>query len=407
MNKVNVIGLGYIGLPTAALLANRGFEVRGVDLNQDVLATVNLGKIHIVEPGLESYVKSAVDNGKLVACSEPGPADVSLICVPTPFCGDGEIPMPDMQYLEAATDSLAPFLKAGDILIIESTSPVGTTEMIEKRLAALDVDITGLSIAYCPERILPGNVIHELVHNDRVIGGLTPTATAEAKTFYGTFVKGEILGTDARTAELCKLTENSFRDVNIAFANELSLICSSLGIDVWELVKLSNHHPRVDILQPGPGVGGHCIAVDPWFIVSSDPANARLIRTSRQINDYKSNWVIDQIKIAAGEAANKIDRSPVIACLGLAFKPDIDDLRESPAEKIARSLKTQGFTVLFVEPNISEHGELTLTKIDEALEQADVIAVLVQHSAFRQPQLVQELRDRGALDFCGLLATVN
>lgn len=388
---VSIIGLGYIGLPTAAILASRKLKVIGVDINQQTVDTINKGKIHIVEPELDIIVQAAVNQGFLRATTKPESADAFLIAVPTPFKDAHE---PDLAYVEAAAKSIAPVLKKGDLVILESTSPVGTTEQMAIWLAEARKDLffphqngeqADVNIAYCPERVLPGKVIHELVSNDRVIGGMTPRCSQRATTLYKTFVQAECIPTNARTAEMCKLTENSFRDVNIAFANELSIICDKLGISVWDLVKLANHHPRVNILQPGPGVGGHCIAVDPWFIVSKTPSEARLIRTAREVNDGKPNYVVDQV-IAA--AASVVD--PVIACLGLTFKPDIDDLRESPAMEVVHKLAArQVGKILAVEPHIksmptdlANFSEIELISAETAIRFANIIVMLVNHKEF-------------------------
>ena len=405
MNNITicVIGLGYIGLPTAALLAGSGYEVVGVDLNRYVVETINKGQVHIVEPDLDTFVRSAVAAGKLKAFTEPQAADIFIICVPTPFHAVEGIPQPNIDYILAATKGIACLVKAGNLVILESTSPVGTTEKISEVLDGAGVDITKISIAYCPERVLPGKIMTELVDNDRVVGGLTPDATKLVADFYRTFVRGDVLETESRTAEMCKLTENSFRDVNIAFANELSMICAKEGINVWNLIHLANRHPRVNILQPGAGVGGHCIAVDPWFIVARDPENARLIRSAREVNNLKTTWAIDQIKIAAAEASARLGRKPKVACLGLAFKPDIDDLRESPAVHIAESLVSQDFDVIAVEPNIEKHDRFTLSSLEDALQRADVIAVLVKHRQFASDSGRRQLQTANALDFCGVL----
>lgn len=400
---VCVVGLGYIGLPTAALLASNGYNVVGVDLNAHAVETINQGRIHIVEPDLDAFVRSAVAAQRLKAFNSPQAGDIYMICVPTPFHEGGEIPRPNIDYVLAATRSITPFVKAGDLVILESTSPVGTTEAMAHILTQAGVDISSIHIAYCPERVLPGKIMTELVENDRVVGGLTPAATSAVSAFYRTFVHGEVLETDAKTAEMCKLTENSFRDVNIAFANELSIICEKEGIDVWSLIRLANRHPRVNILQPGAGVGGHCIAVDPWFIVSRNPEAARLIRSGREVNNSKTEWVIDRIKVAAADASAHLGRKPRVACLGLAFKPDIDDLRESPAMHIAEALALKGYDVLAVEPNIESHEHLHLTSLGEALSSADVFAVLVKHRQFLEPSNKRALLDMQALDFCGAL----
>lgn len=410
--SVAMIGLGYIGLPTAAVLASRGVPVIGVDINQHAVDTINQGRIHIVEPDLEALVHEVVRTGKLRATTKPEAADAFLIAVPTPFKGDHE---PDLSYVEAAARSIAPALKKGDLVILESTSPVGTTEQMAQWLAESRSDLTfphqtgenaDISVAYCPERVLPGKVIHELVENDRVVGGMTPRCAARASVLYKIFVKGECIITNARTAEMCKLTENSFRDVNIAYANELSLICDELNINVWELIRLANHHPRVNILQPGPGVGGHCIAVDPWFIVDKSPKTAKLIRTAREVNDHKPHYVIDKVKAAAAKFTN-----PKIACLGLAFKADIDDLRESPSVDIVLHLKEMRLGELFVaEPHISELPQklagdnLNFSDASEAVAKADIVLLLVNHQAFKEIGM-DALRGKVVIDTRGLWET--
>ncbi len=375
--KVSVIGLGYIGLPTAAILATHGVEVIGVDVNEKAILTINQGKIHIVEPDLDAMVHSAVMNQKLKATLKPEEAEAFIIAVPTPF-KDGY--KPDLAYIEAAAKSIAPVLKRGDLVILESTSPVGTTEKLAKWLPRLDLDI-----AYCPERVLPGHILREIVGNDRIIGGLTPKSAERAKKLYQIFVKGECLTTDARTAEMTKLTENSFRDVNIAFANELSLICEDLNINVWELIRLANRHPRVNILQPGPGVGGHCIAVDPWFIVDSAPEKSHLIKAARTVNDSKPHHVLAKVK----KNMAKFER-PLVACLGLSFKADIDDVRESPALEIVQNLAQNGVDLLVVEPHLQtlpaslQYPNVKMVHLDEAIEKADLLVLLVNHRKFTQ-----------------------
>lgn len=401
--KVCVVGLGYIGLPTAALLASNDFNVVGVDLNSHAVETINQGRIHIVEPDLDAFVRSAVAAGRLKAYVEPQVADIYIICVPTPFHEGEGIPQPNIDYVLSATRSIAEFIKPGDSVILESTSPVGTTQQMADELAKSGVDVAKIHVAYCPERVLPGKIMTELVENDRVVGGLTSEATQVVSGFYRTFVRGAVLETDAKTAEMCKLTENSFRDVNIAFANELSMLCAKSGIDVWKLIALANRHPRVNILQPGPGVGGHCIAVDPWFIVAGDPENARIIRTAREVNNLKTEWVIDQIKIAVADASASTGRMPKIACLGLAFKPDIDDLRESPAVYIAEALISKGYDVVAVEPNIDSHDGFVLVSLEEALKKADVFAVLVKHREFLNEAVRTALYQRKVVDFCGVV----
>lgn len=396
---ISVIGLGYIGLPTAAVFASRKKRVIGVDVNQKAVDTINRGEIHIVEPELDMVVHAAVTEGYLRATTTPEPADAFLIAVPTPFKGDHE---PDLSYIESASKAIAPVLKKGDLVILESTSPVGATEQMAAWLAEARPDLSfpqnhgedsDIRIAHCPERVLPGQVLRELVQNDRVIGGMTAKCSAAAVNLYKIFVQGECVITNARTAEMCKLTENSFRDVNIAFANELSIICDKLDINVWELIRLANRHPRVNILQPGPGVGGHCIAVDPWFIVSKTPEEARLIRTAREVNDSKTEWVLNKVKQAVAEYlmenTDKTARDVTIACFGLAFKPDIDDLRESPALAITQKIAaTHPGPVLAVEPNIEEMpskpaGKLNLASAEAAQAEADVIVLLVDHREFK------------------------
>ncbi|WP_323591279.1 UDP-N-acetyl-D-mannosamine dehydrogenase [Aliarcobacter butzleri] len=392
--KICVIGLGYIGLPTAALLANRGYDVHGVDIVESTVDTINAGKIHIVEPELDTFVKSAVNSGKLKASLKADFADVFIIAVPTPF-HNGYVP--NIDYVISATKSIAPYVKKGNIVILESTSPVGTTELVEKTLKEEKIDTSKIYIAHCPERVLPGKIMQELVENDRIVGGLTLEATAKTVEFYNTFVSGEVLNTDARTAEMAKLTENSFRDTNIAFANELSMLCDKFNINVWELISLANRHPRVNILQPGAGVGGHCIAVDPWFIVHAGGETAKIIRTAREVNTYKTEWVIEKIKNAALKFEVQNGRKAKVACMGLAFKPDIDDLRESPALYIARRLKSDGLDILAVEPNIENYKEFEIIDCKDAIEQADIITFLVAHKEFKNLDIKTDL------DFCGVL----
>lgn len=378
--RVVIIGMGYIGLPTAALIAGKGMHVTGVDIRRDVVGTINQGEIHIVEPDLDGLVHHVVKKQLLKADTKPGEADVYIIAVPTPFKEDYK---PDLSYLESAIKTIIPVLQKEALVIIESTSPVGTTEKIQRMLYDIRPELKGnIYMAYCPERVLPGNILHELEHNDRVIGGIDEVSTEKAMAFYRHFVKGNLHATNARTAEMCKLAENSYRDVNIAFANELSMICDKAGIDVWELTRLANKHPRVTILQPGAGVGGHCIAVDPWFIVSEFPQETRLIRAAREINIYKTEWVIEKIKNAAMEFELKNKRKPAIACMGLAFKPNIDDLRESPALYIVKALIKEGFDILPVEPNIMFHEELKIYELQEAIKQADMLVFLVAHNEF-------------------------
>jgi len=402
--KVCVIGLGYIGLPTAALIANKGFSVSGVDVNDKIVSNINEGKIHIIENDLAAFVKLAVSSGQLKAFNKVQLSDIYIICVPTPFHKNNDLPKPNIDFVLSATKSIAPFIKSGDLIILESTSPVGTTEKIQQTLINCGKNLEGVHIAYCPERVLPGKIMVELVENDRIVGGLTSISTKKVVDFYRLFVNGNILETDAKTAEMCKLAENSFRDVNIAYANELSMICAKQDINVWNLIKLANKHPRVNILQPGTGVGGHCIAVDPWFIVSQDTENSKLIRTAREVNDYKTTWVIDKIKSNIDKCIAKKGIKPKIACLGLAFKPNIDDLRESKALEVAETLLAEGYEVCVVEPNIQSHKNLLILNLLDAIEQADVVCVLVKHREFLQPEVKNKLMKCKALDFCGVLS---
>lgn len=397
--KVVTIGLGYIGLPTSALIAGNEIPVHGVDISQHVVDTINAGKIHIVEPDLDKEVAMAVKNGYLKASTSPVVADTYLVVVPTPFKGNHE---PDISYVQAATEGIIPLLKEGDLYIIESTSPVGTTEKMQDLIFAKRPELKGkIFLAYCPERVLPGNVMYELVHNDRVIGGVNEESTDKAIAFYGQFVKGELHRTNARTAEMCKLTENASRDSQIAFANELSLICDKAGINVWELIRLANKHPRVNILQPGCGVGGHCIAVDPYFITAEFPMESRMIAQARETNNYKPFWCAEKIKNARLEFELKNGREPSIALMGLAFKPNIDDLRESPAIHIVeRVLQDSGDADMYiVEPNVHQHKVFKLTDYNEAVEKADIVALLVSHNEFSD---LKYRENQVVLDFCGV-----
>ena len=405
-NTISVIGLGYIGLPTAAMFASRKIKVIGVDVNQHAVDTINRGEIHIVEPDLDMLVHAAVTEGYLKATTTPEPADAFLIAVPTPFKNnDSEIPEPDLSYIKKASEAIAPVLKKGDLVILESTSPVGATEQMAVWLAAARPDLTfpgpessytdtniDVNVAHCPERVLPGHVVRELVENDRVIGGITAKCSARSVELYKTFVQGECVITNARTAEMAKLTENSCRDVQIAFANELSIICDKLDIDVWELISLANRHPRINILQPGPGVGGHCIAVDPWFIVSKTPEQAQMIHTARKVNDAKPQWVINKVKLAIADflQANptKTVKDVTVACYGLAFKPDIDDLRESPALNITKKIAAlHSGPVIAIEPNIKELPvnitTFELSTFNNAKDNADIHLLLVDHKEFK------------------------
>lgn len=397
--KACFIGLGYIGLPTAIIAANSGIDIVGVDINSEVVEKTQRGKLHILEPGLQPMLKRVVDSGKLVARTTPVPSDAFFIVVPTPF---KENHLPDISFVEAATRSVIPFLQEGNLFVIESTSPVGTTEAMARVIYGERPELKGkIHIAYCPERVLPGNVIYELIHNDRVIGGLTDDAANKAASFYAHFVLGTLHKTNARTAELCKLVENSSRDVQIAFANELSLICDKAGINVWELIALANKHPRVNILQPGCGVGGHCIAVDPYFITAAFPQESKLIATARQVNNYKAEWCTEKVKNAMLKFELLNGRKPKVALMGLAFKPDIDDLRESPSKRIATQVmqSCNNADIMVVEPNIDQHKVFKLTDYREAYDKADIVAFLTAHKQFK----TLEWRDNKIiLDFCGL-----
>lgn len=399
MNKhICVVGLGYIGLPTASLLATKGYQVIGVDINPAVVESINHGKVHIVEPDLDVLVRSAVNSGNLHAALEPVEADIFILSVPTPFAGDH---VPDTSYVEAATRAICPYLRAGNLVILESTVPVGTTQTVVARtiFAACPTLAGEIAIAHCPERVLPGQILRELIENDRVVGGIDNMSTELAAAFYQEFVSGEVLTTDARTAEMAKLTENSFRDINIAFANELSMICDHLEINVWDLIRLANRHPRVNILSPGPGVGGHCIAVDPWFIVSSAPDLSRLIRTAREVNDDKPHWVLNKVREKAARFKN-----PVIGCLGVTFKADIDDLRESPAMEIARALMQDSeLEVLINDPYASAATEFDNLPLTDVLAAADILLLLVDHKPYRKLSAAH-LKEKIVIDTRGMLA---
>lgn len=396
--KACFMGLGYIGLPTAIIAAKHGLQVVGVDVNPDVVKMTNRGKLHIIEPGMEEMLQDVVEAGTLRASVIPEESDVYLIVVPTPFKGNHE---PDVSYVEAATRSVVPYLKEGDLFVIESTSPVGTTEEMKRLIYELRPELDGrIHIAYCPERVLPGNVIHELVHNDRVIGGIDEASAEKAAEFYRHFVKGELHKTDSKTAEMCKLTENSSRDVQIAFANELSFICDKAGVNVWELIRLANKHPRVNILQPGCGVGGHCIAVDPYFLISDFPFESQVISKAREINNYKSFWCAEKIINAILRFEVENHRKPVVALMGLAFKPDIDDLRESPARHIAEKVihSHEGAQILVAEPNVGVI-DIPLTDYAQAYAQADIVAFLTAHRQFKE---LPWSDDKVIMDFCGV-----
>ena len=394
--KVVVMGLGYIGLPTAALIASKGFTVRGVDIDQSIVDVVNAGKIHIVEPDLDQLVKNEVKRGSLKANIKPAESDIFIITVPTPFKDNNE---PDLKYVNSAISMIIPFLQKGNLIIIESTSPVGTTMKVSEDIFCQRPELLDhIHITYCPERVLPGKILYELETNDRVIGGMDDISSKLARDFYAKFVIGELHITNAKTAEMCKLVENSSRDVGISFANELSMICDQAGINVWELIKLANKHPRVNILQPGTGVGGHCIAVDPWFLISAYKKDAKLIRSAREINNYKTDWVIEKIKKTVSDF-KKHKHEPTIAIMGLSFKPDIDDLRQSPALYVARKLYLEKkFNLLFVEPNIKEHEQFQLCDISKAINKSDILVYLVAHQQF----LDIKFKNGITLDFCGV-----
>jgi UDP-N-acetyl-D-mannosaminuronic acid dehydrogenase len=396
--KVIFMGLGYIGLPTAAVAANNGLQVLGVDVNPEVVKTINQGKIHIVEPALDKVVKEVVEKGHLRASLKPEEADAFFIVVPTPFKQNHRA---DLSYVESATRMVIPYLKEGNLFVIESTSPVMTTENMAEIIFKARPELRDkIFIAYCPERVLPGNVLQELVHNDRVIGGINEASSDKAIEFYTHFVKGKLHKTNARTAEMCKLTENSSRDAQIAFANELSMICDKAEINVWELIELANKHPRVNILQPGCGVGGHCIAVDPWFIISDFPEQANIIKRARETNNYKSDWCYNRVLETCQEFTNTNSREPIIACMGLAFKPNIDDLRESPAKYItSRIISEARADVLVVEPNVEMHKSFNLMNYKEAYKKADIVVWLVNHLEFKN---IETIKNKIELDFCGI-----
>lgn len=396
--KACFMGLGYIGLPTAIIAAKHGIEIAGVDINEKVVETTNQGKLHIIEPGMEELLQEVIASGHFKAFTKPQPADAYFMVVPTPFKGDHE---PDTSYVESATRMVLPLLKEGDLYVIESTSPVGTTDYMTNLIFTERSELKDkIYIAYCPERVLPGNVIFELVNNDRVIGGMNEASTQKAMEFYSQFVKGKLHATNCKTAEMCKLTENSSRDVQIAFANELSLICDKAGINVWELIELANKHPRVNILQPGCGVGGHCIAVDPYFITADFPMESRIIAQARETNNYKSFWCAEKVKNTMLEFELKNNRKPVVAMMGLAFKPNIDDLRESPAKSITTKVlqSCNNADIMVVEPNVAEHKIFKLTNNKDAYDRADIVVFLVNHREFAE---LNYRNDVQVLDFCG------
>ena len=397
--KACFMGLGYIGLPTAIIAAKHGVEVVGVDINPQVVEMTSQGHLHIVEPGMEEMLQEVVASGALKASTKPEVCDAYFMVVPTPFKGNHE---PDISYVEAATRAVLPYLKAGDLYVIESTSPVGTTDKMKDLIFSERPELADkIYIAYCPERVLPGNVIYELVHNDRVIGGMNEASTDKAIAFYSQFVQGTLHRTNCKTAEMCKLTENSSRDVQIAFANELSLICDKAGINVWELINLANKHPRVNILQPGCGVGGHCIAVDPYFITADFPVESQLIAKAREINNYKAFWCAEKVQNEMLKFELKNHRKPCVAMMGLAFKPNIDDLRESPAKYITTKVmqSCNNANILVVEPNVKEHNVFKLTDYREAYDKADIVVMLVAHEPFKS---LPYTTDKVILDFCGI-----
>jgi len=400
IKKVLTMGLGYIGLPTSALIASSKINVLGIDVNKNVVDTINKGKIHIVERDLEKIVADSVKSGFLKASLEVATADVYLIVVPTPFKNNYE---PDISFIESATKRIIPFLKENDLFIIESTSPVGTTEKIMNLIYKKRKDLKNkIHIAYCPERVLPGNIMYELVQNDRVIGGVNEASTNAAINFYKLFVEGNLYPTNAKTAEMCKLVENSSRDVQIAFANELSLICDKANINVWELIALANKHPRVNILNPGCGVGGHCIAVDPYFLLSEFPKESQMIGKARDINNHKSLWCINKILESQQDFIQNNGFKPITSILGLTFKPNIDDLRESPAFFIAKELYNKSNEkYFFVEPNLPKTDLFSLTELEEAVNNSDIIVILVSHDEFKNIHIGKE---KIVIDFCNSIS---
>jgi len=394
--NICVVGLGYIGLPTASLLANRGYSVLGVDIIPQVVESINKGQLTIAEPGLATFLESAINSGKLRASTQPAEADVFVIAVPTPLSDDKK---PDLSYVDSALQSILPFIRDNDLILLESTSPVGTTLNLFDKIIKERQDLNNINLAYCPERVLPGQTMKELIENDRIVGGINEKSSTLGKEFYSSFVQGEILLTDSKTAEMAKLVENAYRDVNLAFANEISVISESSGIDVWELIKLANRHPRVNILNPGSGVGGHCIAIDPWFIVANDEINSRLIATARNTNDNKPYWVLEKVNEEVIRFRSESGRDPLVACMGITYKPDIDDLRESPSLKIAEDLSSVHNEVIVVEPNLSEYKDLNFVDLEEAIVNADIIIYLVPHSEFKNLKLAPE---KIVMDICGV-----
>ncbi len=400
--KVCVIGLGYIGLPTASILASKNFNVVGVDNNPNVVASLKKGKVHISEPNLNILFKKCQNNGSLQISSELESADIFIICVPTPFKKNDQT-KPDIDFVINAAKSISKVIKPGDLVILESTSPIGTTEKVCKLIQDEGISTSDIYFAYCPERVLPGNIIKELNENDRIVGGVDSQSSNKAFEFYNSFVSGSIHITDSKTAEMCKLVENSFRDVNIAFANEISLICDRLNIDAWHLIELANRHPRVNILQPGIGVGGHCIAVDPIFLASTDQENSKLIQLSRKINNNKKDWVIKKIEKSIEEFKIANKKLPSIACLGLTFKPNVDDIRNSPAIDIVSKLSKKGLDLYIVEPNLKDHKIFQISSLDDAIDAADIICFLVNHNEFQSIKNDIKYHKKKFLDYCGVL----
>lgn len=405
--KIAVIGLGYIGLPTAAILATRGFKVNGVDTNINIVNSINNSKPHIFEPNLNKVTKHAISSGNLRAYKRVQSSEVYMICVPTPFLKKIKTPTPNMKYVFKAVDSIIPILKENDLIILESTSPIGTMKRIQKKVQKKRKDLKKIFFAYCPERVLPGNILNELIDNDRVVGGVDKESTKIASSFYRSFVSGQVYQTNSDTSEMCKLVENSYRDINIAFANELSIISEKSKVNVWELIDLANKHPRVNILKPGVGVGGHCIAVDPWFLVDFDKKNSKLIRAARTVNDLKPQQVIKKIIHKADIMTKKLKRRVKISCLGLTFKPDIDDLRGSPALKIAQKLNAKKFNIICVEPNIESYSNIRIEKLTDALKYSDIVVILVAHKEFKTKRIKMLLSKLNVLDFTGTFLTHN
>lgn len=403
INKtVCVVGLGYIGLPTAAMLCSSGYRVFGVDIKPEVVDSLNSGLPHFSEPGLDALIAKSVQDKTFTASLLPKPADIFIICVPTPFKFVDDKREPDIQFVTAATKAIASCIEPGAMVILESTSPVGTTETVTSILEESGVDVTSLDIAYCPERVLPGNILVEIVENDRIVGGINTQSARKVANFYREFTKGKVFETNAKTAEMCKLTENSFRDTNIAFANELSILCDSIGIDPWELIALANKHPRVNILQPSVGVGGHCIAVDPWFLISKFPEKTTLIHNARDINTQKTEWVVERINETVDSMKQKMKRDIKVACLGITFKPDIDDLRESPALSVVEALLDINIDVMVVEPNIKNHQKFELTPLETAIKNSDLVVSLVRHKEFVNSYDLQNSNPETMLDFCNI-----